>query len=54
MGYMFQEASDSEAEEERIDTKSAEHLSKVDKFLKKGVVNLHVIADWEAKIASTR
>ncbi|ODN06589.1 Nucleolar complex protein 2 [Orchesella cincta] len=50
----LEEASDSEAEEERFDGTTEEHKSKVQKHLKKGIVDINVIAHWESQLSGTR
>ncbi|CAL8144027.1 unnamed protein product [Orchesella dallaii] len=50
----LEEASDSEAEEERFDSTTEEHKAKVQKYLKKGVVDINVISHWETQLSTTR
>ncbi|CAG7818300.1 unnamed protein product [Allacma fusca] len=47
-------ASDSEAEEEQVQEESQEHKGIVESTLKKRIVNLHVIAEWESKLSRTK
>jgi len=53
---LVQEASDSEAEEERVKLtkKQSGHVDKVERLLAKGVVNLDVISSWHEKLKTTR